>query len=154
MSVIERVVRELRDVERELHDRPALAGRIGASASLLEGEGAQWVGTTRAKRLLGVASENTVKAWARIGLLRSRREPNGRLKVRLDDVLAQKALRDALTGDGDDREMTPEEYAIGGAVDPAEMSPEERALLERARSLWGGPMDGPAAATPSGHEPM
>jgi predicted site-specific integrase-resolvase len=47
----------------------------------------RWIGTTRAKRLLGVGSENTVKAWVRYGYLRGRVLPNGRTQVRLDDVL-------------------------------------------------------------------
>jgi hypothetical protein len=136
MSMLSQVIRELRDVERDLQDRPALARRVRDSVAVLEGEAIQWVGTTKAKRLLGIGSENTVKAWARLGLLRSRREPNGRLKVRLDDVLAQQALRVALTGAGDDSEMTPEEYAVRGAADLEDMSPEERMLVERARTLW------------------
>lgn len=136
MSVLSQVIRELRDIERDLHDRPALARRIHDSVAVLEGEGIQWIGTTRARHLLGLGSENTVKAWAQLGLLRSRREPNGRLKVRLDDVLAQRELRAVLTGDGDDSEMTPEEYTIRGAVDPEELSPEERMLVEQARVLW------------------
>ncbi len=47
----------------------------------------RWIGTTHAKRLLGVGSENTVKAWVRYGYLRGRVLPNGRTQVRLDDVL-------------------------------------------------------------------
>jgi hypothetical protein len=144
MSVLAQVIRELRDVERDLQDRPLLARRIRESVAILEGEGAQWIGTTKAKRLLGLGSENTIKAWARLGLLRSRYEPNGRLKVRLDDVLAQKTLRAALTGDGDDREMTTEEYAVRGAVALEDMSPDERVLVERARALWSEVAEPPA----------
>ena len=46
-----------------------------------------WIGTTRAKRLLGVGSENTIKSWVRYGYLRGRRLPNGRIQVLRADVL-------------------------------------------------------------------
>ena len=76
--------------------------------ALLSPEGACWVGTTEAKRLIGVGSENTVKAWARLGLLRSRTLPNGRTQVLLEDVLRRRAEDEALlAADGDD--LTPAE---------------------------------------------
>jgi hypothetical protein len=46
-----------------------------------------WIGTTHARRLLDVGSENTIKSWVRYGYLRGRRLPNGRTQVLLDDVL-------------------------------------------------------------------
>lgn len=61
-SVLDRVVHDLRSVEKELRDRPVLAQRVRAIAALLAGEEVQWIGTTKARRLLGVRSENTVKA--------------------------------------------------------------------------------------------
>jgi hypothetical protein len=78
---------------------------------MLSAEDAQWVGTTEAKRLLGVGSENTVKAWARLGLLRSRTLANGRIQVALDDVIRRREERDALTAIGGD-ELSPEELRI------------------------------------------
>ena len=112
MSVLDRVVSDLRAIEAELAENPPVAKRIGEIARLLESDEARWIGTTRAKRLLGVQSENTVMAWARLGILRSRREPNGRLKVNLADLLEYRATRAALMGDGDDSEMTEEDYAM------------------------------------------
>ena len=47
----------------------------------------QWIGTTRAKRLLEVGSENTIKNWVRYGYLRARRLPNGRIQVLRSDVI-------------------------------------------------------------------
>jgi hypothetical protein len=46
-----------------------------------------WLGTTRAKRLLGVGSENTIRNWVRYGYLRARRLPNGRIQVLQSDVV-------------------------------------------------------------------
>lgn len=69
-----------------------------------------------AQRLLGVQSINTVKAWAKLGLLRSRRGPSGRLKVHLEDVLREaQAQRDL--------------DAMGGIDDPEEAN--EMILLVR-----------------------
>ena len=135
MSVLDRVVRDLRDIEAELAENPPVAKRIGEIARLLESDEARWIGTTRAKRLLGVQSENTVKAWARLGILRSRREPNGRLKVNLADLLEYRATRAALMGDGDDGEMTEEEYAMLRRP----MSPEELASLNDTLAYLGLP---------------
>ncbi len=103
MSVLTRATDALLELEAELARRPAAAGddgadlaeRIRAVRLLLSAEDAQWVGTTEAKRLLGLGSENTVKAWARSGRLRSRVQPNGRIQVLLDDVLQ---LREAAEG--------------------------------------------------------
>ena len=47
---------------------------------------AAWIGTTHARRLLDVGSENTIKNWVRYGYLRGRRLPNGRVQVLLEDV--------------------------------------------------------------------
>jgi hypothetical protein len=93
-----------------------VAERIHCVVELLSGEDARWVGTTEAKRLLGVSSENTVKAWARLRLLRSRTLPNGRVQVLLDDVLNRRAETEDLT-------------AIGGE----ELSPDELRTLRETR---------------------
>ena len=114
MSILRRLARDLRDLEADLRDRPAVAARLHAVARLLESDEVRWVGTTEAKRLLGVGSENTVKAWARLGLLRSRREANGRLKVALEDVLRQREVQHDLEEHSGDEELSPEELEILG----------------------------------------
>lgn len=112
MSILERLTNDLRHLEADLQDRPAVAERLHAIVRLLESDEARWIGTTAAKRLLGVGSENTVKAWARLGLLRSRTLPNGRLQVLLDDVLERKAIDAALTGPFEDEGLSPEELDV------------------------------------------
>lgn len=146
MSILERVVEDLRGVEAELSDRPALARRVGDIARLLDLDEVRWIGTTKARRLLGVRSENTVKAWARLGVLRSRREPNGRIKVSLEDVLARRQINADLTGDGDNRELSPEEHRILARL----LSPEEREELEAGLARLGvapPPLGGDATAS-------
>jgi hypothetical protein len=116
MSVIKRLVDDLRAIEGELLAAPdaaalepaGVAQRLHRVVALLADEEARWVGTTEAKRLLGLSSENTVKAWARSGLLRSRTRPNGRVQVLLDDVLERRAESDDLTTVGGD-ELSPDE---------------------------------------------
>ena len=109
MSVLRQVDRRLAALETRLVDRPEDAGEVRAIRRLLADEDNLWIGTVEARRLLGVKSVNTVKAWARLGLLRSRRAPNGRLKVHLDDVLRQRDLYRALLGDADERELSSED---------------------------------------------
>jgi len=99
MSVLTLATDALRELEEELVQQPLaadreasarLAERIRHVRHLLSANDAQWIGTTEAKRLLGLGSENTVKAWARSGRLRSRVQPNGRIQVLLDDVLRRR----------------------------------------------------------------
>src|SRR5438874_996268 len=104
MSILQDAANALHDIEAELReptvggvDSVRLAERIRQVRHLLSTQEAQWVGTTEAKRLLGVSSENTVKAWARLGLLRSRRLPNGRTQVLLDDVLRRREETEGLS---------------------------------------------------------
>jgi hypothetical protein len=84
---------------------------------MLGGEDAKWIGTTEAKRLLGLGSENTVRAWARGGLLRSRTQPNGRIQMLLDDVLANREAAEGLTAFGG-RELTEEELEAEHQAQP------------------------------------
>lgn len=139
MSVIQRLVDDLRAIEGALLAAPdstaldptSVAQRLHRVVAMLAGEEARWVGTTEAKRLLGLSSENTVKAWARSGLLRSRTRPNGRVQVLLDDVLERRAESDDLT-------------AVGGD----DLSPDELHRLREARpgtNPWERPVRG---ATP------
>src|SRR5579885_2571304 len=116
MSVIHRLVDDLRAIEEELLTAPdaaalepaSVAQRLHRVVAMLTDEDTHWVGTTEAKRLLGVSSENTVKAWARSGLLRSRTRPNGRVQVLLDDVLERRAEDADLAAVGGD-ELSPDE---------------------------------------------
>jgi hypothetical protein len=129
MSILERAVGDLRQIESELLAAPErgsvdterVARRIGDVAALLADQDARWIGTTEAKRLLGLSSENTVKAWARSGLLRHRKLPNKRIQVLLDDVLARRAEEEDLT-----------------AIPGGELSPEELRVLRETR-LGRGP---------------
>lgn len=108
MGILQRAVSGLRDIESDLLAAPPaalvdaerVALRIRRVAELLSDQDARWVGTTDAKRLLGVRSENTVKAWARAGLVRHRTLPNGRVQVLLDDVLERRAEVEDLTAIG------------------------------------------------------
>jgi hypothetical protein len=118
MSVLTKAIGALRELEEELAatepmrggaDSVRLAEKIRAVRALLSEGHAQWVGTTEAKRLLGVGSENTVKAWARSGRLRSRSLPNGRLQVLLDDVLRRRELTEGLTAIDRGEDISPEE---------------------------------------------
>ena len=115
MSILQDATRALHDIEAELREPPAsgldsvrLAERIRGVRRLLDSPEAHWVGTTEAKRLLGINSENTVKAWARLGQLRSQLLPNGRVQVLLDDVLRRREETEGLSAIGGD-ELTAEE---------------------------------------------
>ena len=73
----------------------------------------RWIGPREAKRLLALGSENAVKAWARCGLLRSRKLPNGRTQVLLDDVLRRREETEGLSAvDGAEAISTQEALAL------------------------------------------
>lgn len=116
------VVRELRSRLEALEARvePELRDEVRTIRLLLSDPERQWIGTVEARRLLGVKSINTVKAWARLGLLRGRRAPNGRLQVHLEDV-----LREAQT----QRDLA----ALGGIDDPALVNEEVRWVRRQLR---------------------
>jgi hypothetical protein len=123
MSTLKDATDALRDLEALLRtplqeglDPVAIAEQVREVRQLLSGEDARWVGATKAKQLLGVGSENTVKAWARRGLLGSRKLPNGRVQVLLDDVLRRRAENEALL-----------------AIEGEDLSPEERNILKEER---------------------
>lgn len=109
MSVLQQVRDRLDAVERDLADRPQLASEIRAVRQLLADPARQWVGTVEAQRLLGVQSVNTVKAWAQLGLLRSRRQPNGRLQLHLDDLLRERAALETQAAFPDNTPVTEKE---------------------------------------------
>jgi hypothetical protein len=109
MSVVREIRARLEHLEAQV--APELRDEVRTLRLLLADPERQWIGTVEAQRLLGVQSINTVKAWARLGLLRSRRGPSGRLKVHLDDVLREaRAQRElAASGEGDDPVQVNEE---------------------------------------------
>ena len=118
MAILDDATRALQEIESELLeptkgglDSVRLAERLRTVRRLLSSEDVRWVGTTEAKRLLGLGSENTVKAWARLGLLRSRRLPNGRVQVLLDDVLRRREETEGLSAIGGD-DLTEEELRV------------------------------------------
>lgn len=97
------------DLAPEVAER--LRGRVAELRRRVGAPDAVWVGTTEAKRLLGIKTEHTIKAWARLGLLRSRTLPNGRVQVHLDDVRRRAAEREALSTPWDGP-MTDEEVEV------------------------------------------
>jgi hypothetical protein len=132
MSIPCRLARDLRDPEADLRDRPSVAARLHEVARLLESDEVRWVGTAEAKRLLGVGSEDTVKAWARLGLLRSRTLANGRLQVRLDDVLERKPSNADLARPFADDGLSPEELDALGRARPGTLPWQRHEPPERA----------------------
>jgi hypothetical protein len=80
---------------------------------------------------LGVGSENTIEAWARMGLLRSRSQPNGRVQVLLEDVLKEGEAREALSAVGG-RDLTEEEMEAEHRARPGTV-PWERGQVQPAR---------------------
>ena len=144
MSVLRQLNERLAALEARLADRPEEAGEVRAIRGLLAGEANRWIGTVEARRLLGVRSINTVKAWARLGLLRSRRAPNGRLKVHLDDVLRERDRYQALLGDGDERELSSAELR---RVRRRLRDPAERARVDAALAAAGIGVEPAARAT-------
>jgi hypothetical protein len=136
MSILQEATDELRTLTTELLEGgqegslvpTRVAERLQRVVALLSDEEASWIGTTEAKRLLGVRSEHTVKAWARLGLLQSRTLPNGRTQVRLDDVLKRRAETEDLTVLGGE-ELSPDELRLLRETQPGK-NPWERS--ERA----------------------
>jgi hypothetical protein len=104
VSVLGEARRRLSELEQQLTDAalPAdidakLRNQVESIRQLIADPSAEWIGTTEAKRLLGLKTEHTVKAWARAGLLRTKFAPNGRTLVALEDVLRRAHESDALT---------------------------------------------------------
>lgn len=128
------VVREVRSRLAVLEARvaPELRDEVRAIRRLLADPERQWLGTVEAQRLLGVQSINTIKAWARLGILRSRREANGRLKVHLEDVLREaRAQQDPeLLGAGDELASEDLRRVRRQFRDPAERARVDAALAE------------------------
>lgn len=109
MSMLQRLAHDLRDLEADLQGHPEVAARLHAVVRLLESDDIRWVEADEERRLIEAASERTIESWARLGLVRSRRLPDGRLQVSLDDLLERKAINAALAGPFDDQPLSPEE---------------------------------------------
>jgi hypothetical protein len=132
MSVLRQVHKRLIDLETRLSDRPDEASEVRAIRHMLDGDEGGWIGTVDAQHLLGMQSVNTVKAWAKRGLLRSKRLSNGRLKVSLTDVLDERHRIDALSAMGSiDTPLTDEELEL--ARNPS--TPEVEAIVGKIVAL-------------------
>ena len=136
MSVVREVRARLEALEGQVE--PALRDEVRAIRLLLAEPERQWIGTVEAQRLLGVKSINTVKAWARLGLLRSRRGPNGRLKVHLEDVLREaRAPRELEALGGLDEPLSPEAWEALRGQDAPESAAITREIVRLAAAREG-----------------
>lgn len=109
MSILQRLAHDLRALEADLQGQPAVAARVHAVVRLLESDDIRWIDAEEARQLIDATSERTIEAWARLELVRSRRLPNGRLQISLEDLLERKAIMAALAGPFDDEPLSPEE---------------------------------------------
>ncbi|MBA2450226.1 MAG: hypothetical protein H0V51_19605 [Chloroflexi bacterium] len=136
MSVLQKATKTLSEIESELLaangaaslDPARLAEQVHQVRELLSGEDAEWVGEEEARRILGFTMENAIKAWARLELLRSRIQ-DGRLEVRLDDVLYRRMENEALRAIGGE-DLTEEELKIMREERPGK-NPWEREKAEQ-----------------------
>jgi hypothetical protein len=127
MSVLQQLTARLAALESRLADRPEEADEVRAIRAHLTDIDSLWIGTREARRLLGVNTVATVKAWARLGLLRSRQARGGRLLVHLDDVLEQRQLQDDLSAMGSVDTPLTEEERVALRTPPA---PEVEAIVK------------------------
>ena len=109
MGILQRLAHDLRNLEQDLCGHPDVAARLHAVVRLLESDDVRWINAEEARRLIEATSERTIEAWARLELVRSRRLPDGRLQVSLDDLLERKAINAALVGPFDDEPLSSEE---------------------------------------------
>jgi hypothetical protein len=130
MCALETLIADLRDLEADLHEHPDLARRVHDITGRLLGDDVLWVDAARARALLGVQWEKTVEAWADLGLLRSRREEDGTLRVLLEDVLRQREVYHDLGWDWDNRELSPEEYEMLRQTRDSPLPPDQREALD------------------------
>ena len=111
LTALESLEQTVRAAAPETIDPAAIAERIREIRCALSPEEARWISIAEAKRLLGVQWERTIETWSRLGLLRSRMQPDGRLEVLLDDVLYRREENQGLLAIGGD-DLTPEELRI------------------------------------------
>jgi hypothetical protein len=74
------------------------------------GDAAEWMTLAEARDLLSAASEDVLRYWVELGLLRACTPPDGALRVWRADVLHQKDVQDAHDAFPDE-EMTAAELA-------------------------------------------
>jgi hypothetical protein len=138
MSVLQQLAARLAALESRLADRPEEAGEVRAIRAHLTDIDSLWIGTREARRLLGVNTVATVKAWARLGLLRSRPARDGRLLVYLEDVLEERQVREDLRFGDDEQELSSEElHEIRRQL----QDPIERARIDAVLVAAGIPLE-------------
>ena len=93
-----------------------------------------WVSPQEARWLLGIDSDATVAAWARLGLVASRPRPDGGIEFLLADVLQRRIERDELVAAGGE-ELTPEELRVL-REERSGANPWERESTNGARAGW------------------
>jgi hypothetical protein len=144
MSVATRTDEVLKALEEELARHPYMAsGEAGGDPSLhlserirdvrrvLSTEEPRWIGIPMAARLLGLRSEQTVRAWIASRLLQSRTQANGEVQVLLDNVLRNREAAEGLTAFGG-RELTEEEVEAEHRARPG-TAPWERPTTDRPK---------------------
>lgn len=116
MAAVDEVTTALREIEPQLlrctnsgMEAVDLAERIRTVRKLLSERGDRWIGVTEAKRYLQASSASRVKEWVRMGLLRGRSLPNGRIQLSLDDVLRDRENHEGITAIDNGVPITPEE---------------------------------------------
>jgi hypothetical protein len=91
---------------------PGVVGsKVREALRALSDQPAVWIGDAEAARLLGISSEETVRGWVQVGLLRGQTRADGCVQVRLDDVLSRRAETEGLMAIGGE-EMTSDELRI------------------------------------------
>ena len=121
----------LESAESSTVDPSLIAERVHQVLALLPDD-SRWISAEEARRLLGVATEATVVAWARLDLLRSRALPDGGIELLLEDVLRQRLERDELLAAGGD-EIAPEDLRVLREERPG-TNPWQRDSTRRARA--------------------
>jgi hypothetical protein len=134
MDVLEQIYDRLAKLETRLSDRPDEVIEIRTIRRLLGDDKAAWIGTVKAQRLLGVQSVNTVKAWAKRGLLRSIRLSNGRVLISLKDVLRERQVREAFAAFPSNDEVTDEERELSKHPLRPDLEAIVQDLVERSRA--------------------
>lgn len=121
MDILQRLAHDLRSLEPDLGGHPDVAARLHAVVRLLESDEVRWIDAEEARRLIEAESTRTIEGWARLELVRSRRLPDGRLQVSLDDLLERKAIDMALAGPFEDDSLSPEEMDVLSRTRPGSL---------------------------------
>jgi len=138
VAIVDEATIALRKIEPELQQPTKggvnslnLADRIRSVRKLLAKQETRWINTTKARRLLAATSPDTVETLIRIGFLRSRNRPGGRIQVILADVLGERQAREELLAIGGD-DLTGEELEIMHQAQPG-TNPWERDTTDSSR---------------------